>query len=154
MFQDARGWQRTAILPTPPCAAMNDDLLISELAANTPREIASRRQNPRFSASIQVTAVKGNFSDRAGIDLPGITIDLSRGGCRIVFERAVQVGDIYRLDLNAALTRLPRVYARCVRASMLHDDSIDAGFSFFTPIEEAALREAMDRLATDARRAA
>jgi hypothetical protein len=37
---------------------------------------------------------------------------------------------------------------------MLHDDSVEAGFSFFVPLEESVLRDAMDRLADDARRAA
>ncbi len=133
---------------------MNEDLLISEIAANTPREIASRRQNPRFNATMQVNAVKGNFSDRDHGESAGTTIDISQGGCRVVFDRAVRVGDVYRLELHAAGVRLPRSYARCVRAHMLHDDAIEAGFAFFVPIEEAALRDAMSRMADAARRAA
>ena len=139
---------------SPTAVAMNDDLLISELAANTPREIASRRHSPRFHATMQARVVKGNFSDRVQGDLTGTTVDISQGGCRVIFDRAVQVGDVYRLDLHASTVKLPRAYARCVRASMLHDDSVEAGFSFFVPLEESVLRDAMDRLADDARRAA
>ena len=139
---------------SPTAVAMNDDLLISELAANTPREIASRRHSPRFHATMQARVVKGNFSDRIHGDLTGTTVDISQGGCRVIFDRSVQVGNVYRLDLHASTVKLPRAYARCVRASMLHDDSVEAGFSFFVPLEESVLRDAMDRLADDARRAA
>jgi PilZ domain len=124
----------------------NDEAdLIAELAVNTRSEIQSRRQSPRFAASLAVSVLKGNFSDRDGGAINGTTVDISQGGCRVVFERAIQVGDIYRLDLDSSRTGLPSLYARCVRALMLHDTAIEAGFTFFVPLEANALRDAMNR---------
>ena len=124
---------------------LNDNDLIAELATNTRAEVESRRQHARFTVALPLLAAPGNFSDRTAPALSGTTVDLSQGGCLAVFERAVNVGDIYRLDLGSAQTGLPQIYARCVRARMLHDSAIEVGFSFFTQIEATELREAMQR---------
>ncbi|MBL9119503.1 MAG: PilZ domain-containing protein [Phycisphaerae bacterium] len=133
---------------------LNDNDLIAELATNTRDEVESRRQHARFSVALPLIASPGNFSDRTMASLSGSTVDISQGGCLGVFERAVQVGDIYQLDLDSAHTGLPRIYARCVRARMLHDSAVEAGFSFFASLDANELREAMQRVAKGVTRAA
>jgi hypothetical protein len=133
---------------------LNDNDLIAELASNTRAEVESKRQHARFTVALPMVALAGNFSDRGQPAISGTSVDISQGGCLGIFERAVQVGDIYRLDLDAARTGLPQVYARCVRARMLHDSAVEAGFSFFAQLEANDLREAMQRYAKGATRAA
>jgi c-di-GMP-binding flagellar brake protein YcgR len=130
---------------------LNDSDLIAELATNTREEVEARRQHTRFEVAMPLTANPGNFSDRSA-PLAGTTVDLSQGGCLALFDRAVQVGDIYRLDINAEATGLPQVYARCIRARMLHESAVEAAFTFFAPIESQELRDAMQRCARGATR--
>lgn len=124
---------------------LNENDLIAELATNTRAEVEARRQHARFTVALPMTAAPGNFSDRGSASFSGTTIDVSQGGCLAVFDRAVQVGDIYRIDLDSPHTGLPQMYARCVRARMLHDSAVEAGFSFFAQLEAAELRDAMHR---------
>jgi len=134
---------------------LNDNDLIAELASNTRSEVESRRTHARFTVALPIVAAPGNFSDRMRPSLNGTSVDLSQGGCLVLFEQAVQVGDIYLLDLAGAQSGLPQVYARCVRARMVHDGAVEAGFSFFSQVEANDLREAMRRCtASNARKAA
>ncbi len=124
--------------------ALNDNDLIAELASNTRAEVESRRQFTRFEVALPLTLFPGNFGDDAP-PVVGTTVDVSQGGCLAVFERAVLVGNLYRLDIACASTGLPTIYARCIRARMLHDSAIEAAFTFFTQIESDELRESMRR---------
>ncbi len=130
---------------------LNDSDLIAELATNTRAEVEARRQHARFAVALSLRAMPGNFSDSSA-PVEGTTIDISQGGCLAVFERAVNVGDIYRLDVSADSTGLPQLYARCVRARMLHDSAIEVAFSFFTHLEAQELRDAMQRVSKGATR--
>lgn len=130
---------------------LNDSDLIAELATNTREEVESRRQHARFAVALPLTAHPGNFSDRSGA-LSGTTVDLSQGGCLAVFDRAIQVGDVYRIDINAEATGLPQVYARCIRARMLHESAVEAAFTFFSQIDSQELRDAMQRCSKGATR--
>lgn len=132
---------------------LNDNDLIAELATNTRAEVEARRQFTRFAVALPLGAAPGNFSD-ASPALAGTTVDISQGGCLAVFERAVMVGDVYRLDIASASTGLPRMYARCIRARMLHDSAIEVAFTFFSQIDAQELRDAMQRASRGATRTA
>jgi hypothetical protein len=129
-----------------PEKAAEEQELVKELATNTAAEVQARRIHPRFTVSLPVAARPGNFSDRTRGAVPGRTVDVSQGGCLIIFEQSVHVGDVYALDIDRKNTKLPLIYARCVRARMLHDDAIEAGFSFFAALDGAELTESMKRV--------
>jgi c-di-GMP-binding flagellar brake protein YcgR len=131
---------------------LNDNDLIAELATNTRAEVESRRTHARFTVALPIAAAPGNFSDRQRSSITGTSVDLSQGGCLVLFEQAVQVGDIYLLDLAGERSGLPQVYARCVRARMVHDGAMEAGFSFFSQLDANDLREAMRRCVTSSAR--
>ncbi len=120
-----------------------DDDLLAELATNTREHVEAKRLHARFAVALQIQVHGGNFSDRQRGPLAGTTVDISQGGCLVVFDGAVQVGDIYRLDLDSGRTRLPQIYARCIRARMLHDTAMEAAFVFFVALEASELRAGM-----------
>lgn len=125
----------------------DDQELVKELSTNTAAEVQAKRLHPRFTVSLPVTARPGNFRDRAIGTVVGRTVDVSQGGCLVIFEHAVNVGDVYAIDIDRKNTRLPLVYARCVRARMLHDDAVEAGFAFFMSFDADELTESMRRIA-------
>ena len=131
-----------------------DDELLSELARNTREAIEAKRNHARFAVALPIRVQAGNLSDADRPALVGTTIDVSLSGCLAVFERAVQVGDVYRIDLDSSRSGLPRLFARCVRARMVHDTALEAAFNFFVTLDAAALRSAMGRIASAAEAAA
>jgi len=120
--------------------------LVKELASNTAAEVQANRLHPRFTVQLPVAARPGNFSDRGRGNVMGRTIDVSQGGCMVIFEQSIHVGDVYALDIDRRNTKLPLIYGRCVRARMLHDDAIEAGFAFFTALAADELTESMKRI--------
>jgi hypothetical protein len=131
-----------------------DDELLSELARNTREAVEAKRVHARFAVALPIRAQAGNLSDADRAALIGTTIDISQSGCLAVFERAVQVGDVYRLDLDSRRSGLPQLFARCVRARMVHDTALEAAFNFFVPLEAADLKSAMGRIASVGKAAA
>ncbi|MFO0827152.1 MAG: PilZ domain-containing protein [Phycisphaerales bacterium] len=132
----------------PGATHLADQELVKELASNTAAEVQAKRLHPRFTVALPVVARPANFSDRAAAGATGRTVDISQGGCMVIFEQAVYVGDVYAIDVDRRNTKLPLIYARCVRARMLHDDAIEAGFAFFTALDVTELSESMRRVAT------
>jgi len=126
--------------------SLDDADLIAELATNTREEVESRRIHARFAVAVPIVAHAGNLSDRSQPPIAGTSVDVSQSGCLVIFDRAVHVGDIYRLDIDGARTRFPQLFARCIRARLLHDTAIEAAFVFFIAMDATELRAGMQRV--------
>ncbi len=98
-------------------------------------EIAQARAHARVEIRLPVRARPGNASDSSGEVVAGLTVDLSRGGCRIVAVRPLRVGDVYRIEFDAPELDLPLTFARCLRCRLLREDAFEAGFAFFGELE-------------------
>ena len=52
----------------------------------------------------------------------------------------LRVGDMYRLSFDRSMLNLEPLIARCVRCRLVREDSFEAGFSFFQPVDLSALK--------------
>lgn len=108
--------------------------MLEELASNTPEEVRRQRAHFRLAVKASVTLQPGNASALRKLKVKGLTVDISEGGCSAVFPVPIRVGDVFRLQFDAATLELPLTFARCVRCRLIREDAFEAGFSFFTPI--------------------
>ena len=44
---------------------------------------------------------------------------------------------MYRLEFSEEALEIPLVFARCVRCSLVREDTFEAGFAFFSPVDVA-----------------
>ena len=132
-----------------PCEKrLNDDHafdLLRELERNTPEEIRRQRSSFRIMIKSKVVLQPGNASEVLKFKVQGVTGDLSEGGCKALFPTPVRVGDVYRLQFDRQTLDLPLTFARCVRCSLVKEDSYEAGFRFFTPVTLPSTTEAAQR---------
>ena len=47
----------------------------------------------------------------------------------------LQVGDVYKLEIEKGELDLPILYARCLRCRLVREDAFETGFAFFTTIK-------------------
>lgn len=124
--------------PSAPTASGRPELdpeLLRGLDPSQSHQIAQARAHARVELRIGVRARPGNASEREREVVAALTVDLSRGGCRIVAVRPLRVGDVYRLEFDAPELALPATFARCLRCRLLRDDAFEAGFEFFGELE-------------------
>lgn len=112
--------------------------LLTELESQTPEAIRRQRSSERASLKVNVSIEPGNASDQARGAVAGVTGDISSGGCRVMSERPLAVGDIYKLRFERGELDLPIVFARCLRCRLVREEAFESGFAFFTKIELAS----------------
>lgn len=110
-----------------------DEQLVAELQRNTTANIRYEREHERFVVSAALDALPASLSDTTPA-CSGRTVDVSAGGCMGVFEKPLNVGDVYRLKLVGD-ANLPEFFARCLRVRMLRDQAFEAGFVFLSPVD-------------------
>ena len=108
--------------------------LLQDLERNTPDEIRRQRAHFRLAVKAGVVLQAGNASDMLSFKVKGVTGDISEGGLSALFPIPPRVGDIYRLQFDHNLLKLPLLFARCVRCRVIREDAFEAGFSFFSKI--------------------
>lgn len=121
----------------PPADSLNSNdafELLQDLERNTPDEIRRQRAHFRMAIKANVILQAGNASELLSFKVKGVTGDISEGGLSALFPIPTRVGDIYRLQFDHDLLRLPLLFARCVRCRLVREDALEAGFSFFSPI--------------------
>jgi c-di-GMP-binding flagellar brake protein YcgR len=109
-----------------------DSLL--ELKASIPTAIIQKRTSKRIEIRTKVTASPGNSSERRSVSIEGVTGDISREGCQVIFPQTFSVGDIYWLEFSEKSLVSQSVLARCVRCCFIREDAFETGFRFFDPI--------------------
>ena len=118
--------------PTSAAEAL-DSLL--EMKANIPTAVIQQRASKRLEIRTKVFARPGNSSQRRASVVEGVTGDISRDGCQILFPNTIGVGDIFWLTFDGVVVANDSVLARCVRCRFIREDAFETGFRFFEPIE-------------------
>ncbi len=109
--------------------------LLSELEQQTPEAIRKLRTSERHEISVPVLIKPGNASDSHKSAVNAVTGDVSSGGCQVMSEIPLNVGDVYKLDFEKGELDLPTVYARCLRCRLVREDAFECGFAFFNQIK-------------------
>ena len=109
-----------------------------EMKANVPAAIIQQRASRRIEIRAHVTARPGNSSQRHQSSWEGVTGDISRDGCQVLFPRTMTVGDIYWLTFEDKSVVDDAVLARCVRCRFIREDAFETGFKFFERIQLCA----------------
>ncbi|MFI4893003.1 MAG: PilZ domain-containing protein [Phycisphaerales bacterium JB058] len=109
--------------------------LLTELEQQTPEAIKRMRSSERHEVQSAVKIHPANASDFAKPTFEGVTGDVSPGGCRIMSSVPLQVGDVYKLEIEKGELDLPILYARCLRCRLVREDAFETGFAFFTTIK-------------------
>lgn len=109
-----------------------------DLEKNTSSAIRKQRSDARLNGSFPALVEPGNASNRDGQPVKSVCKDLSRNGCRLVCNKPLTVGDIYLITVQSNKMRVPRVFARCVRCSLLSETAFECGLTFFTEVEVAS----------------
>ncbi len=108
--------------------------LLQEMERNTPEEIRRRRAGFRYPIKATVTLQPGNASQLLDFKIQGVTGDISIGGLSALFPLPVNVGDIYRLELDRSQIDIPLTFARCVKCVLVWEGAYNCGFRFFADI--------------------
>lgn len=120
---------------TTPARPELDPELLRGLDPAQSHTLARARAHARLELRLPVRARPANASEREREIVAGLSVDLSRGGCRLVAVRPLRVGDVYRLEFDAPELALPATFARCLRCRLLRDDAFEAGFEFFGELD-------------------
>lgn len=109
--------------------------LLSELEQQTPDAIRKLRSSERHEITVPVVIKPGNMSDSHKQSVHAVTGDVSSGGCQVMSNVPVLVGDVYKLNFEKGELDLPTVYARCLRCRLVREDAYECGFAFFNQIK-------------------
>ena len=109
--------------------------ILQDLERQTSDQIRQQRSHERQAVKAKVVLQSANSSELLSYKVQGVTGDLSSGGCRAMFPIPINVGDVYRLQLDREQVDLPLIFARCMRCQLIREDTFEAGFSFFSPIQ-------------------
>jgi len=121
----AHGWTRKALDPE----------LLKSLEQQKGAEVGRGRVHARVELALTVHVRPGEASDRSGIELSGVSADVSSGGCRLILPLPTMVGDVFRIEFESGTPRIPTVLARCLRCRLVREGVFEAAFSFCAPID-------------------
>jgi len=113
--------------------------LIMELERSTSPQETARRAHTRTEVRSSVTLESCNYSERTVPPHRGVTGDVSSGGCLLLLEEPLNVGNIYEITWDRTHVDSPAVLGRCVRCRYIRSDAFEAGFQFFAPLEASCL---------------
>ena len=116
--------------------------LLKELEQQTPEAIRRMRSSERHEVQSPVKVRPANASAFAEAAVEGVTGDVSPGGCRIMSSIPLQVGDVYKLEIEKGEIDLPILFARCLRCRLVREDAFESGFAFFNTVKLDEARSA------------
>ena len=119
------GWTRKALDPE----------VLKSLEQHKGAEVGRGRVHARVELALPVHVRPAEPSDRSGIELSGVSADVSSGGCRLILPLPTMVGDLFRVEFESSKPRIPTVLARCLRCRLVREGVFEAAFSFSAPIE-------------------
>jgi len=109
--------------------------LIDELASSTSDALKQMRNSTRLNLRVKVFVDPASMSARQGVQLQGITGDISVGGSQILLARPLSIGDVYQLSFDRSEFDLAPVFGLCLRGRLVRADAFEAGLRFLEPIE-------------------
>lgn len=108
---------------------------IVELEKSTPDAIKKQRAHERITVRCRVIIRPGNMSDRESSRVEGVSADISKGGCLLLFPRPMHVGDVYWLVFDRNTLNIPPQLAICKRCRAVREDAYESGFMFFRTVD-------------------
>ena len=108
---------------------------IASIQSSSDDAIAIQRKHRRFDIRMKVIVQPANSIDRSDVKWLGECHDISRGGCRVLTQRPLELGSLYWIQFEPSKFSIDPVFARCVRGHLLRENAFDFGMSFLTPIE-------------------
>lgn len=104
------------------------------MKANTPSSVLQMRSSGRIEIRCKVVVRSGNASQRDMPPWEGTTADVSKGGCQIVLNRPLWVGDYFLLEFEKEHLDVPATMARCLRCRLINEDAFEIGMKFNEPL--------------------
>jgi hypothetical protein len=114
--------------------SLDEAALLEEIERQGAGKVSLERLHERVAVRAKVILRPGNASQARELKVQGVTGDMSQGGCRALFPVPIQVGDIFRLELDIEWLESPIIFARCLRCRMVREDVFETGFEFFNAI--------------------
>lgn len=109
---------------------------MKSLQSSNDEAVKVQRKHTRFAIRSKVIIQPSNCVDRGSDQWLGECHDISKGGCRLLTQRPLQLGSIYWVQFQPTEDlKLDPVFARCVRGQLMRENAFEFGFSFLTPIE-------------------
>jgi len=108
---------------------------VNALQSNSADAIESQRKHHRFEIRTRVIVHPSDTIDRGTVKWLGECHDISKGGCRLLAQKPLQIGSVYWIQFEPANVKLDPVFARCVRGHLLRENAFEFGMCFLTPIE-------------------
>ena len=108
---------------------------VNTLQSNNAQAIEMQRKHHRFEIRTRVIVHPSDSIDRGSSNWLGECHDISKGGCRLLTEKPLQLGSVYWIEFEPTRVKLDPVFARCVRGNLLRENAFEFGMSFLTPIE-------------------
>ena len=126
MSHDAtQGWTRKALDPE----------ALKSLEQQRGAEVGRGRVHARVEAALTVRVRPDDAAERSGVELEGVSADVSRGGCRLILPLPTLVGDEFRIEFASGSPRIPTVLARCLRCRLVREGVFESAFSFRAPVD-------------------
>jgi c-di-GMP-binding flagellar brake protein YcgR len=108
---------------------------LTKLEEQIHQELKDLREFERMEICAGVALSPADSSRAMEPVIAGRTLNLSRGGCMVEVTTAPSVGDHYRVAIVGFRADPLFSFARCVRVVLKKDETFEAGFRFFSPIE-------------------
>ena len=109
---------------------------VSSLQSNNADAVAAMRKHHRFDIRVKAIVEPGDSMLRSEESRSYSEChDISKGGCRLLAKRPLQIGSVYWIRFDPANLKVDPVFARCVRGNLLREDAFEFGMCFLTPIE-------------------
>lgn len=108
---------------------------LAALETNTNAAILAQRSSQRLEIQTKLVVRPGNASQRHEFSIPGVTADISAGGCMVLLPRPIMTGDIFWLTFDDSILRLGSLLARCLRCRLVREDAFEVGFRFLNDVD-------------------
>ena len=108
---------------------------IQTIQSGTESSRSAQRKHRRFEIRSKVIVHPADSTDRGALRWRGECHDISRGGCRLLTQKPLQLGSVYWIEFEAGQFAVDPVFARCIRGQLMRETAFESGLCFLTPIE-------------------
>ena len=113
----------------------------SELVRNTDGALLAQRASQRVEVKTEFVVRHANLSQRHLLNVQGVTVDVSNGGCMGLLPKAILPGDLYQLTFAEQVLPIGSLLALCKRCRHVRDDVFEVGFRFTNDIDLSVMAE-------------
>ena len=113
----------------------------SQLSQNTDVALLAQRASQRMELKTEFVVRHANVSQRNQLNVQGVTVDVSNGGCMGLLPKAILPGDLYHLTFDENVLPIGSLLAVCKRCRHVRDDVFETGFRFHNEIDLASVAE-------------